>query len=259
MGQKKYKNIIVTNCGTSLGNGLAHLFAEAGHKLILHSKEDKIVATAKEITQKYKVQVGYSLADLSDPAQIKQMLDNAEEKIGPIDVLVNLINLEYNAPIDEYPLEKWQLMLQHNLTNTFLVTKLVWNGMKKRKFGRIIHITSPYSLTATAYKSAYITCCHAISGFTKAMALEGATAGITCNTIAPGKVRTPEVEEEISDHKLAHNISEDQVIKKIILANHPNKAFVSVQNIAVAALYLLSDYGSSVNGITMPIDGGWSI
>lgn len=259
MAKGKYKNIIIVNSDTSIGKGLTEVFAEAGHKLILHSKEEEVVTVAKEITKKHKVQVGYSLAELSDPAQIKKMLANAEEKIGPIDVLVNLLNLEYNAPIEEFPLEKWELMFQHNLTNTFLMTKMLWNSMKKQRFGRIINVTSPYSLTATVYKSAYVTCCHAISGFTKALALEGAPFGITCNTIAPGKVRTPEIEEEISDHKLAHNISEDQVLQKIILKNHPDKAFVDVKNIGVCALYLLSDYGSSVNGVTMPIDGGWTI
>lgn len=259
MANGKFKNILITNSGSSLGKGLAWLFAEAGHKLILHAKDEDVVTLAKEISQKHRVQVAYSFAELSDPEQIKTMITNGENKLGNIEGVVNLVDMEYNAPVEEFPLDKWQLMFQYNLTNTFLVTKMLWKRMKKQKFGRIVNITSPYSLTATEYKSAYITCCHGISGMTKAFALEGARFGITCNTIAPGKVRTQEVEEEISDHKLAHNISEAQVIQKIILKNHPDKSFVDINNIGVCALYLLSDYGSSVNGITLPVDGGWTI
>lgn len=259
MANKKYKNILIVNGGNGIGIGLAGLFAEAGHRLMIHAKDESVIATSKEIADKHKVMVDYSFIEVNHQKAAQQLITLTEEKLGSVDCIVNLINIEYNAPFEEFPLDKWQLLIQNNLTTTFLISQAAWGKMKNQKFGRILNITSPYSLTSTEYKSAYTMCCHAISGLTKSLALEGAKHKITCNTIAPGKIRTREVEEEISDHKLAHNITEAQVIQRIILKNQPDKTFVNIHNIGVCALYLLSDYASSVNGVTMPVDGGRTI
>lgn len=259
MKKSKYKNILIINSGNSVGIGLAGMFAEAGHRLFLHAKDESIIIKSKEIADKYKVPVGCSLDELLQISDANKIISDTEKKLGSVDCVVNIINMEYNAPIEEYPLEKWNLLIQNNLTTTFLVSQAAWGKMKRQKFGRIINITSPYSLTTTEYKSAYTMCCHAISGLTKSLALEGARLGITCNTIAPGKIKTKEVEEEISDHQLAHNLTEAQVVQRIILKNQPNRAFVDIGSIAVCALYLLSEFGSPVNGVTMPVDGGRTI
>lgn len=259
MVNKKYKNILIVNCGNGMGIGLAGLFAEAGHRLMIHAKDESVIAASKEIANKHKVTVDYSFIEVNHQKDAQQLISLTEEKLGSVDCIVNLINIEYNAPFEEFPLDKWQLLIQNNLTTTFLISQAAWGKMKNQKFGRILNITSPYSLTSTEYKSAYTMCCHAISGLTKSLALEGAKHKITCNTIAPGKIRTREVDEEISDHKLAHNITETQIIQRIILKNQPDKTFVNIHNIGVCALYLLSDYASSVNGVTMPVDGGRTI
>src|SRR5690606_2524716 len=177
MAKGKYKNILIINSGGSVGIGLAELFAEAGHRLYLHAKDEKIIDQSKYIANKHKVQVGYSLDEILEEKDAKNLMADVEATLGSIDCVINLINTEYNAPIAEFPLEKWNLLIQNNLTTTFIVVQAAWEKMKKQKYGRIINITSPYSLTTVEYKSAYTMCCHAISGLTKSLALEGARFG----------------------------------------------------------------------------------
>ena len=144
MSDKKYKNIIIINSGSSLGTSLAWMFAEAGHRLLLHSHDEGVIKLSEDIAKKHRVQITYSHADLSESQEVRMMADYAEEKLGSIDGVVFLLQMEYNAPIEEFPSDKWQLIFQHNLTNTFLVIKTLWPGMKKQRFGRFIHITSPF-------------------------------------------------------------------------------------------------------------------
>ena len=186
------------------------------------------------------------------------MVAGAVDRFGHIDVLVNNAGIQFVAPVDEFPGPKWEQILSINLSSNFYAIKAALPGMKARNFGRIINIASAHGLVASPYKSAYVAAKHGVVGLTKAVALEVAETGITCNAICPGYVKTPLVEGQIRDQAKVHGMSEAQVVREVILASQPNKRFVEVREIGELVLFLSSAAASSITGVALPIEGGWT-
>jgi 3-hydroxybutyrate dehydrogenase len=195
---------------------------------------------------------------MTKPDQITDMVNTTVSKLGSIDILVNNAGIQYVAPIDEFPVDKWNAILAINLTATFHTVRLALPAMKEKKWGRIVNIASAHALVASPYKSAYVAAKHGIAGLTKTVALEVATLGITMNAVCPGYVWTPLVEKQIPDTAKARGITEQQVIDDVLLKAQPTKQFVSIEQVAQFTAFLASDAAASITGCVLPIDGGWT-
>jgi 3-hydroxybutyrate dehydrogenase len=186
------------------------------------------------------------------------MLANAIDKFGAVDVLVNNAGIQHVAPVDEFPLDKWDAIIAINLSSAFHTVRAALPAMKARGWGRIVNIASAHALVASPFKSAYVSAKHGIAGFTKTVALEVAEQGITVNAICPGYVLTPLVEKQIPDTAKARGISEEAVKRDVLLAAQPTKKFVGVDEIAGLTAFLCSDAAASITGAILSIDGGWT-
>ena len=195
---------------------------------------------------------------MTKPAEIAGMIKTAESTFGSCDILVNNAGIQHVAPIEEFPIEKWDQIIAINLSSAFHAIRAAVPGMKARKWGRIISTASAHSLVASPFKVAYIAAKHGIAGLTKTVALETATFGITCNCISPGYVWTPLVAKQIPDTMKARHMTEEQVKNDVLLAAQPTKQFVTVEQVAALALYLTSDAAASITGANLSIDGGWT-
>lgn len=252
------KNVLITGGTSGIGLGLARAFAAQGYHLLLNGLERNGEEIAAQLAQEHGVNVYFSPANMMQPEQIRQMVRQAEEQLGQVDVLVNNAGIQHVAPVADFPEEKWDAILAVNLSSSFHTTKAVWMGMQERRFGRIINIASAHALRASEFKAAYVAAKHGIAGLTKVLALEGAPYNITCNAICPGYVKTPLVEAQIADQARAHSMSESEVVEKVMLKKQPVKQFVDVEAIAQLALFLASETSAQMTGACLPIDGGWS-
>lgn len=253
----KAKVALITGSTSGIGLGIATEFAKAGYNIIFHGLESEGPIIAATIGKEYNVDTHYSSSNLLDPSEIILMIRNAVSDLGSIDVLVNNAGIQYVSSVEEFPLEQWNNIISINLTAAFCTAKAVWSGMKLKKWGRIINISSAHGLVASEYKSAYVASKHGLIGLTKVLALEGAEFGITANAICPGFVKTPLVEKQITDLAKNHNISENEVIQNNIIRKHSIKEFVTSESIGALALFLASDHASMITGTSIPIDGGW--
>jgi 3-hydroxybutyrate dehydrogenase len=200
----------------------------------------------------------HSAADMTKPDEIRAMVADCTEKLGAPDILINNAGIQHVAPVDEFPEDKWDAILAIILSSAFHTTKAALPGMKSKGWGRVINTGSMHSLVASPYKSAYNAAKHGLSGFTKTIALEIATKGITVNCICPGYVWTPLVEGQIPDTMKTRNLTRDQVINDVLLANQPQKQFVQVEQLAALALFLCRDEASAITGANLSVDGGWT-
>jgi 3-hydroxybutyrate dehydrogenase len=258
--QLKNKTALVTGSTSGIGLGIARAFARAGANVVLNGFGDaaQIETVRAGLQQEFGVQVRYDGADMSKADAIAGMMERAIAEFGGIDVLVNNAGIQHVAPIEEFPLAKWDAILAINLSAAFHTIRLALPVMKKKGFGRIINVASAHALVASPFKSAYVAAKHGIAGLTKTVALEAAEHGVTANAICPGYVLTPLVEKQIPDTARARGISEAAVIRDVLLAAQPTKQFVTVEQVAALALYLASDAAASTTGTIMPIDGGWT-
>jgi len=254
------KVAIVTDSTSGIGLGIAEAFAGAGAGVVLNGFGDAaaIEATRSGVASRHGVKVTYSGADMSKPAAIAGMVADAIRDHGKVDILVNNAGIQFVAPIDEFPEAKWDAILAINLSSAFHATKAVLPGMKQRKWGRIINVASAHGLVASAFKSAYVAAKHGVVGLTKVTAMETAEDGITCNAICPGYVWTPLVQKQIPEQAKAHGMSEEEVVRKVLLANQPNKRFATVEEMGALAVFLCSQGAASMTGAALPVDGGWT-
>jgi 3-hydroxybutyrate dehydrogenase len=256
----KGKTAVVTGSTSGIGLAIARAMAGDGANVVINGFGDK-AAIEKErtgIEKEFSVKALYSPADMTKPAEIADMIRTAEKTFGSVDVLVNNAGIQHVAPIEEFPIEKWDAIIGINLSAAFHAIRAAVPGMKTRKWGRIINTASAHSLVASPFKSAYVTAKHGLTGLTKTVALELATFGVTANCISPGYVWTPLVEKQIPDTMKARNMTEEQVKRDVLLAAQPTKEFVTVDQVASLALYLCSDAASQITGANLSIDGGWT-
>ena len=199
-----------------------------------------------------------SVADLTKADAIEALMREAESELGGVDILLNNAGMQHVAPIDEFPVAKWDLIIALNLTAAFHTIRHALPGMKAKGWGRIINTASAHSLVASPNKSAYVAAKHGIAGLTKTVALEAATSGVTVNCISPGYVWTSLVENQIPDTMKARGLTREQVMSDVLLAAQPTKKFVTVEQVAALALFLCKDEAASITGANLSMDGGWT-
>ncbi|MBL4612112.1 MAG: 3-hydroxybutyrate dehydrogenase [Emcibacter sp.] len=254
------RTALITGSTSGIGLGMARALASAGANIVLNGLGDRqeIDSLVQEMAAQYAVEVVYDGANMLEPDEITAMVEGAEKRFGAVDILVNNAGIQYVSPIEDFPGDRWQAIININLVSNFHTIKAALPAMKKQNWGRIINLASAHGLVASPYKSAYVAAKHGVLGLTKTVALEVAEQQITCNAICPGYVRTPLVEGQIEEQMKAHNMSREQVINDIFLVAQPSKRFVEVEELGQVALFLCSPAACSINGISLPVEGGWT-
>jgi 3-hydroxybutyrate dehydrogenase len=254
------KVALVTGSTSGIGLGIARALAGAGANVMLNgfgerALIDKLLA---EFSAHYKVRAGYSPADMSKPAEIAAMVGQAATELGGVDVLVNNAGIQHVAPVDEFPLDKWDQVIAIDLSAAFHAIRAALPGMKAKNWGRIINVASTHGLVASANKAAYVSAKHGLLGLTKVVALETATTGVTCNAICPGWVLTPLVQKQIDDRAAKEKITVERAKVALLSEKQPSLEFATSEQIGGAALFLCSEAAAQVRGIALPVDGGWT-
>ena len=260
MGILKDKVAVVTGSTSGIGLAYARAFAGAGANIVLNGMgaPADVEKERSAIESDFGVRAVYSSADMAKPSEIVELITLGEGTFGSVDVLVNNAGVQHVAPIEEFPVDKWNAIIGINLSSAFHTIRAAVPGMKRRGWGRIITTASAHSLVASPFKSAYVAAKHGIVGLTKTVALELARSKITCNCISPGYVWTPLVEKQIPNTMKARNMRRDQVINDVLLAAQPTKEFVTVEQVASLALFLCSQDAAQITGANLSIDGGWT-
>ncbi|MCF1504349.1 3-hydroxybutyrate dehydrogenase [Afifella sp. H1R] len=255
----KGKTAVVTGSNSGIGLGVARALAAEGVNVVINSFTDRPEdhELAEKIASEYGVTAKYVKADMSVDAECRSLIEEAA-KIGPVQILVNNAGIQHVAKVEDFPAEKWHQIIAINLSSAFFTTAAAVPGMKKAGWGRIINIASAHGLTASPYKSAYVSAKHGVVGLTKTVALELAETPITCNAICPGYVKTPLVEGQIEDQMKTHNMDRETVIREVMLERQPTKQFVKIEDIGAMAVFLCSDAAAQITGTPLSIDGGWT-
>jgi 3-hydroxybutyrate dehydrogenase len=259
-GKLAGKTAVVTGSTSGIGLGIARAFAAAGMNVMLNGfgNASEIERTRAELELVYGVSALYSPADMSTPAEITAMADEARDAFGQVDVLVNNAGIQHVEAIETFPVAKWDAIIAIDLSSAFHSMRAVVPGMKQRRWGRIINIASAHALVASPFKSAYVAAKHGLLGLTKTVALETAEHGITVNAICPGYVLTPLVKKQIPETAKARGITEEEVVKTVLLHAQPTRQFVTVEQLGSLCVFLCTDAAASITGAALPIEGGWT-
>jgi 3-hydroxybutyrate dehydrogenase len=255
----KGKSALVTGSTSGIGQAIAHALAKAGANVMLNgfgdagAIEKQRAALAKECS----VTVAYSAADMTKPAEIADMVKTAEKAFGALDILVNNAGIQHVAPVENFPIDRWDAVIAINLSSSFHTIRAALPGMKKRKWGRIINIASAHGLVASAEKAAYVAAKHGLMGLTKVVAIEAANDGVTCNAICPGWVLTPLVQKQIDDRAKASGQTNEQAKIALISEKQPMHEFTKPDSIGALAVFLCGDAAETITGVAHSIDGGW--
>ena len=247
--------VLVTGAGSGIGAGIAAELAAAGHHLIV---TDVALASAQAVADAIRTAGGSAEAlvlDVTSDASVATALAQASR---PVDVLVNNAGLQHVAPLEQFPMEKWDFLVQVMLVGVARLTRAVLPGMRERGFGRIVNIGSIHSLVASPYKSAYVAAKHGLVGFSKVIALETADTDITINTICPTYVKTPLVDKQIADQARLHGIPEERVVSEIMLKPMPKGVFITYEELAGITAFLISPVARNITGQAIVVDGGWT-
>ena len=252
----KGKTAVVTGSNSGIGLGVARELARAGADVVLNSFTDRPEDhdLAAGIGAEFGVTARYIKADMSSAEDCRALIAAA----GACDILVNNAGIQHVAPVDEFPVDKWNLILAINLSSAFHTAAAALPGMRARGWGRVINIASAHGLTASPFKSAYIAAKHGVVGLSKTIALETAGQGITCNAICPGYVLTPLVEAQIPDQMKVHGMDRETVIREVMLLRQPSRQFATTEQIGGTCVFLSSPAADQITGTTISVDGGWT-
>jgi 3-hydroxybutyrate dehydrogenase len=248
------KVALVTGSTSGIGLAIARALAAEGARLMINGFGDA-AEIKRECDELGAIHDG---ADMSKPDDIERMMKRCADELGRPDILVNNAGIQHVAPVEDFPVEKWDAIIAINLSSAFHTTRLALPAMKAKGWGRIINTASAHSLVASPNKSAYVAAKHGIAGFTKTVALEAARDGVTVNCISPGYVWTPLVENQIPDTMKARGLTREQVVNDVLLAAQPTKRFVTPEEVAALALFLCRDEAKSITGANVSMDGGWT-
>ena len=253
------KTALITGSTSGIGLGVARALAEAGANIILNGFGDEAAIERQRAgLEELGVTARHAPADMTRPDEIAAMAEQAIAEFGAVDILVNNAGIQHVSPIEDFPPERWDMIMAINLNSVFHTTRGLLPAMRTRGWGRIINIASAHGLVASKFKSAYVAAKHGVLGLTKTVALETAREPITANAICPGYVRTPLVEAQIPATAREYDMSGDEVIEQVILAKQPSKDFVTVEQVAGIALFLCSEAAGQITGAALAVDGGWT-
>jgi 3-hydroxybutyrate dehydrogenase len=256
----KGRKAVVTGSTSGIGEGVARALAAQGVSIMLNGFGDaaEIEKLRSGMAGQYGVEVLYNPADLSKADECEGLIRDAEKRLGSVDILVNNAGIQFVAPIEDFPVDRWNQIIAINLSSTFHTIRAALPGMKRAGWGRIVNVASTHGLVASAGKVAYVAAKHGVVGITKTVALETATSGITCNAICPGWVLTPLVQKQINDRAAKEGIDEATAKSKLLAEKQPSGRFTSVDDVGALAVYLCSEGAQNVTGVSIPIDGAWT-
>jgi 3-hydroxybutyrate dehydrogenase len=250
------RTILITGGASGIGLGIGTYLGGKGHKIIIADINLLAAEEAAKQLQSQQVDAQAIALDVCNAAQIEQL----PEQLHPshVDILINNAGIQHVSKLEDFPAEKWQLLINLMLVGPALLSKTFLPGMRERNFGRIINIGSVHSVIASPFKSAYVAAKHGLLGFSKTLALETGDCNITINTLCPAYVKTPLVEQQIAAQAIENNISEEDVVNKIMLEPMPKKSFIEIDELAASSEFLISDAARNITAQALVIDGGWT-